>query len=137
MVVATQVVFSLVLALTLTVIFSFFLRREGPRTGSFFFFLMLFLITLAGGLWVKPFGPSHFGIFWVPIILVAFFGGLFLYYSAPRRPPHNREETIELMQRVEKRKQLEQITYITIDLLFWVIVILLISAIVFHFFRTM
>lgn len=137
MVVATQVVFSLVLALTLSVMFSFFLRREGPRTGFVFFFLMLFLMTLAGALWVKPFGPSHFGIFWVPIVLVAIFGGLFLYYSAPRRPPHNREETIELLQRVEKRKQLEEITYITIDLLFWVIVILLVSAIVFHFFRAM
>jgi hypothetical protein len=130
MVVATQVVFALVLALSLGILVRFFLQRQTPRSGGFFpFVLLLFLCTLAGGLWLRPFGPVYFGVFWMPIIAAGVFAALFLYYTAPRRPPRNREETIDMMQRLEKRKKLEEMTYITTGLLFWVLVIMLGAAI--------
>jgi hypothetical protein len=133
MIVATQFVFSLVIALSISFILSLFLSRERPRTGFFFFFLILFLVTLAGGLWVRPFGPSLFGVFWVPIILVGLVSGLFLYQSAPRHPPHNRKETIQLLEEEQQYRQLEKITYVSVDFIFWLIIVLLVVAVIYRF----
>lgn len=134
MIIATQLIFSLIFALSLSFVLSLFLRRKGPRKGFFFFFLIIFLITLAGGLWVKPFGPTLFGVFWLPIIIVGLLAGLILYQSAPRHPPHNREETLRMLQENARRKQLIQLTYVTLDILFWLIVCMLLVLIVYHIF---
>ena len=135
MIVATHVIFALVIALTLSIIFGIILHREEPRSGFFLFFLMIFLFTLAGGLWVKPFGPAILGVFWLPMITIGLFGALFLYYRAPRTPPHNREETIEMLERIKKSRQLEKITFLTIDLLFWIMLVLLGAAILLYFLK--
>lgn len=95
MVLTTQFVFSLVIALGVSLIVSRFLRRQAPRIGFFFFFLMLFLLVLAGGLWIRPFGPTFYGVFWLPLVIVGLFAGLFLYHSTPDRLPRNRREKIQ------------------------------------------
>lgn len=136
MVVATQFVFSLVIALSVSLILSLFMRRGGPRSGFFFFFLMLFLITLAGGLWIRPFGPNFHGVFWVPIMVIGLIAGLFLYQSAPRRSPRNRKEMIQTMKVEKERRQLEQLTYISLDIFFWVVAVLLIISIIYRYFVT-
>lgn len=69
MIVATQVVFSLVIALTLSITFGLILHKEVPRSGFLIFFLMIFLFTLVGGLWFQPFGPAHWGGVWVPMVV--------------------------------------------------------------------
>ncbi len=135
MVIATEVIFSLVIALMLSIIFGLVLHREVPRRGFLYFFLIMFLFTLAGGLWGKPFGPVMLGAFWVPMLLVGIIGGIILYYRAPRPPPHNREETIEMLDRIEARKQMEKMAFLTMDLLFWAIVILLLIAILAYYIR--
>ena len=135
MVVATQVIFSLVIALTLSFIFGIFLRKEVPRSGFFVFFLMIFLFSLVGGLWFQPLGPSSWGVFWVPMVIIGLAGSVFMYYRAPRPPPRNRKETIEMLEEIEKRKEMEKLTYLTMDMLFWVILILLLASILFYFIR--
>ena len=134
MVVATQLIFSLVVALVLSYILSLLLRRRGPRGGFFFFFLMLFLITFAGALWIRPFGPSLYGVFWLPTILVCLVAGLFLYQAAPRHPPHNREETLQMLEEKQTQHQLEEVTYVTLNVLFWLIISLLILSILYRIF---
>jgi hypothetical protein len=136
MVVATQVIFSLVIALTLSIIFGVFLQKEVPRTGFLFFFLIIFLFTLVGGLWFQPFGPAYWGIFWVPMVIVGLAGAVFLYYRAPRPPrPQSRRETIEMLREMEQRKKMEKMTYLSMDMLFWFVLILLISAIALYFLK--
>ena len=132
MVMTTQFVFSLVVALSVSLILRLFMRRDSPRDGFFFFFLMLFLITLAGGLWIRPFGPDFHGVFWVPIMVIGIIAGLFLYQSAPRRSPRNRKELIQKMKVEKDRRQLEQLTYVSLDIFFWIIVIILIISIVYR-----
>ncbi len=134
MIIATQLVFSLIVALILSYIMSLVLRRRGSKGGFFFFFLMLFLITFAGALWIRPFGPSLYGVFWLPIIFICLIGGLFLYHAAPNRPPRNQEEKQQMLAEMETERQLEQVTYVTLDVLFWLIVCLLILAIVYRIF---
>ena len=135
MIMTTQLIFSLVIALTLSIIFGLILSRKESRSGFPLFFLLIFLFTLVGGLWVHPFGPVNLGVYWLPMVIVGLVGAVFLFYRAPRRPPHNRKETIEMLERMEKRKELEKITYLTMDLLFWVLLILLFSAIFFYFLK--
>ena len=135
MVIATEVIFSLVIALTLSIMFGFVLHREVPRKGFLFFFLIMFLFTLAGGLWGKPFGPVMLGVFWMPMLIVGLIGGIILYYRAPRPPPHNRRETIELLERTEERKKMEKMAYLAMDLLLSVIIALLIIAIIVYYIR--
>lgn len=135
MVMTTQFVFSLVIALSVSLIVSLFLRRQVvPRVGFFFFFLMLFLLILAGGLWIRPFGPTFYGVFWLPLVIVGLFAGLFLYHSTPDRLPRNRREKVQRMQKQEERRQLEQLTYVTLDIFFWIIIILLIISIIYQIF---
>ncbi len=132
MVHATQLIFSLVVALIVSLVLNVLLNRRGPRIGFFFFFLMLFLIIYAGGMWVKPFGPTLFGVFWVPILLVGILAGLFYYQSVPPPPPHNREETLRMLEKNEKFKQIEKVTYVTLDIFFWVIIALLLFLIIYR-----
>jgi hypothetical protein len=135
MVVATQLIFSLIVALIISWIVSIFLNKEGRRSGFFFFFLIVFLITYAGSLWIRPFGPSLFGVFWLPILFVCILAGLFIYRSAPpRRKQLSRDETLQMLEENEKRKQLEQVTYVTLDILFWLIISLLVLSILYRLF---
>lgn len=134
MVVATEIIFALIVALLLSVIIGIALRREGPRTGFFLLFMTIFLITLAGGLWLSPAGPYTRGVYWLPFIIVGGLGSYILYLRAPRKPPHNREETLETLDRVAEAKQLEKLTYMTFDLFFWIILILLLVIIIVRYF---
>jgi hypothetical protein len=134
MIVATEVIFALIIALSISIIVSMALRREGPRTGFFLMFVTIFLITLAGGLWLAPAGPYTRGLFWLPFLVVGGLGSYILYLKAPRRPPHSREETIETLDRIAESKQLEKLTYLTFDLLFWIIIIFLLGVILIRYF---
>jgi hypothetical protein len=133
MIIETEIIFALVVALAISVIISIALRREGPRTGFFLLFVTIFLITLAGGLWLAPSGPYTRGLFWLPFIVIGGLGSYILYLRAPRKPPHSRAETIETLDRIEKVKQLEKLTYMTFDLLFWIFIVFLLVVILVHY----
>ena len=134
MVVATEIIFALIVALLISIIIGMALRREGPRTGFFLLFMTIFLITLAGGLWLSPGGPYTRGIYWLPFIVVGGLGSYILYLRAPRKPPHTREETLETLDRIEEAKQLEKLTYMTFDLFFWIIFVFLLAIILLRYF---
>lgn len=134
MIVATEIIFSITIALAISIIISLALRREGPRTGFFLLFLTIFLITLAGGLWLSPAGPYNRGIYWLPFVVVGILGSYILYLRAPREPPSNRRETLETLDRIEEVKKLEKLTYMTFDLFFWIILVFLVAVILLHFF---
>jgi hypothetical protein len=134
MVVATEIIFAFITALALSIITYMALRREGPRTGFFLLFVTVFLITLAGGLWLTPSTPYGRGFFWLPFIVIGGLGSYILYLRAPRKPPHNREETLETLDRIARSKELEKLTYLSFDLYFWIILIFLLAVIAIHYF---
>lgn len=133
MVTATQIIFALIVAILFACIISFVLRREGPRSGFFLLFVTIFLISLAGGLWLSPAGPYTRGIYWLPFVVVGVMGSYILYLRAPRKPPRNRKETLEALDRIAESQQLEKLTYITFDLLFWITILFLLAAIIIHY----
>lgn len=135
MVIATEVIFALIIAISISIIISMALRRQGPRKGFFLLFVTIFLITLAGGLWLSPAGPYGRGIYWLPFIVVGGLGSYILYLRAPRKPPYGRKETLETLDRIAESKQLEKLTYLTLDLFFWVILVFLLAVILIHYVR--
>jgi hypothetical protein len=109
-----------------------FLKGE-QRTRLICIFWIIFLTTWAGGIWVRPFGPSFWGIYWLPFLFIGIIIVLILAVSYPRRTPKSRWETLEMLQRIESQKKLNQLTYITLILLFWLLLFLLSMAIIVHY----
>ena len=120
---------ALIVALLVSVLFGYALRRRIPRKGFFWLFLILLLATWAGGMWIGPFGPSFRGIFWLPFVLVAVVVGAFLAAVAPRRAPTGRIETLEMLEEIEQKRKLQKLTYISFGVFFWVALFALITAI--------
>ena len=121
---------ALIVALLVSVLFGYALRRRIPRKGFFWFFLILLLATWAGGMWIGPFGPSFRGIFWLPFVLVAVVVGAFVAAIAPRRAPTGRIETLEMLEEIEQKRKLEKLTYISFGVFFWVALFALITVII-------
>ncbi len=64
------------------------LGRRGPWRWALAGFLILFLFTWMGGVWVGPYGPELMGVTWVPFL---FFGLVMALIIAAAAPPRDRE----------------------------------------------
>jgi hypothetical protein len=129
-VIVVEVFVALFVAFLVGGLFGLAMRRRMRRTGFFWFFLILFLATWAGGIWIGPLGPSLRGVYWLPFVLVAVVVGFLLAAVAPRRAPRDRIETLEMLEEIEQERKLEKLTYISLGLFFWMALFVLITAIV-------
>ena len=134
MVIAAEFVTALVIAGTLSYLFARKIRRRGGRTGFFWFFLIIFMITWAGGAWLMPFGPQMMGIHWLPFILVGLAGAIGVSLLAERRYPRNRHETIDMLDAIEEGRELEKMTFLSLNILFWAVLVVLLAAILLHYY---
>jgi hypothetical protein len=125
--------FALIIALVLSGLFALVTRRGFQRPGFLWLYLIVFLATWAGGVWVKPFGPTLGEIHLLPFVLAGLIFVLFLAISSPGQPPKNRHETIDMLERIEQEKKLGQYTYITLSLFFWILLFTLLAAIVIRY----
>jgi hypothetical protein len=131
----------ILLELLIVLFISFFLsalfvlatRREGRRTGLVWIFLIIFSATWAGGIWIRPFGPSLFGIHWLKFLFAGMIFALFLAVSVPRVPPRDRHETLNMLERIERDRKLKRITYSTLSLSFWILLASLITIIIIRY----
>jgi hypothetical protein len=64
MVVFVQILTAVVLAAVLTVIVTVVFRRHRHTVDAVVFFFVIFLATWGGGLWLRPYGPSVYGVYW-------------------------------------------------------------------------
>ena len=119
--------FALVIACILTIIFAVGFRRQEWGAGLLLFFLILFLATWAGGLWLTPIGPLWWGVPWLSFLLVGLVIALLLVALIPAgRPPRiNRDP------RRQARASAE--TLMAIDIFFWVLIVGLLVTIVIRY----
>ena len=129
-----MLVFDLVVALLVALLLSSILflgfRRTGPWASFLFLFLVLFLATWAGGIWIMPFGRPLGGVYWLPFLMVGIVFALLLAAIVP--PGKEEESTIKLVTEEEKRAQ-ERTARRTVGLLFWLFVGVLVLAIVLRY----
>jgi hypothetical protein len=124
---------SFILAVLLTGLYMLVTWGAGRRTGLIWLFLIILLATWAGGVWLKPFGPTLWGIHWLAFLLVGLVVFLFLIIVLPRKAPRGRHETLDMLDRIEQEKELEEVAYITLSIFFWILLSVLIIAIVLRY----
>jgi hypothetical protein len=113
-----DLLFALVMALIFTLIFAVGFRRPGPWSSIAAFFVVIFLATWAGGLWISPAGPVFLGIYWLPILLTALLVALLLAAVPPRRPRH-----VQTITEVEEQEREERTVERALDAFFWAVLI--------------
>lgn len=124
-----DILVALIFALLLSLLFALLTPGEKKKAGLFWLFLILFLATWAGGIWMRPFGPTLWGLHWLIFVIVGVLVALFLSLSALRRAPRGRHETIDILEQMEKEEELETVAYITLGLFFWVLLAFLVVAV--------
>lgn len=133
MIVAAELMTALIVAGTLSFFLSRHFQRRGNRAGFFWYFLIIFMVAWAAGAWLLPFGPTLMGIHWVPFVGAGLAGAAVVFLLAGRRYPTNRHETIDLLERVEKERELEWMTNLSLKVLFWTVLLLLLAAVFFRY----
>ncbi|MBK8905237.1 MAG: hypothetical protein IPM53_28910 [Anaerolineaceae bacterium] len=91
---------ALLVAVVLVAIFGLGYRRARLDSSLFWFFLLLFLATWAGGVWLTPLGPPVFGISWLSFVLAGVFFTLLIMAivplpRSPREGPAGMQEELE------------------------------------------
>ncbi|MGD9060344.1 MAG: hypothetical protein PVF72_07885, partial [Desulfobacterales bacterium] len=117
---------SLVVALVLCVIVALVTRKKVRRTGFVWFFLFVLMATWAGGVWIRPFGPALSDVRWLQFLVVGLLVVLMFALFAPLKTPQGRQDTIDQLEEIARQKELTQMTYITLGIVFWVIFVILI-----------
>jgi hypothetical protein len=112
----------LIVALVITLVFSIFSKRR--LRGLWLFFLLLFLSTWAGQIWIPPFGPRAIGIAWVPLLAVALFFSLFIIALVPSVP-----------EKTDQTEKKEDGAFIAIGTFFWILLLILVISIVVGYYR--
>lgn len=118
-----DLLFALSIALILTLVFFGVFRNRAPWIYFVAFFVIVFLASWAGGLWIIPFGPTMFSVTWLPFSLAGLFFALLLVGAAANRPTTYQHET------VEQRETKGAVSLIFI-ISFWILVIGLVVAII-------
>jgi len=129
-VVFKEFLISLVVELVLCIIFALVTRSKARRTGFVWFFLFVLMATWAGGVWIRPFGPALSDVRWLQFLVVGLLVVLMFALFAPFKPPRGRHDTLDQLEEIGRQKEFAKVTYITLGIVFWVILIILIMAII-------
>lgn len=124
-----DIVFALVIALLLVFIFAILFGIKPPGFGLATFFVVVFLASWAGGVWLKPLGSASWGSYWLPFLLVGLMAALLL--AAVRTPPPE-EPTVELVDQ-RKRKARRWAAVTAMGIFFWLLIGMLLLAIVIRY----
>jgi hypothetical protein len=111
--------------LLVVLIFSMFSKR--PLGGLWVFFLIIFLATWSGQLWITPFGPVGWGIAWIPLFLVSIFFSFLIFALIP---------PVSAPVTVKESKQAEEGAAVVFGIFFWIMLILLVASIIGGYYRT-
>jgi hypothetical protein len=104
-----------IVGLLVTAVFVAGFRRRGPWNSVVWFFLVVFLAAWAGGLWMKPYGPTFWGLYWLPMLLLALLFGLLLAATTPVARPRSAP-----LPKTALRQ--EEATSVAIGTFFWVLI---------------
>jgi hypothetical protein len=69
----------------------------------------------------------------LPFLSSGLIVALIFAVSASQRPPRSRHETLKMLERIKREKELKKATYITLSSFFWVLLFVLIAAIIIRY----
>jgi hypothetical protein len=120
---------ALVMALVLSAIFALGFRRTGPWASVPLFFLIIFLASWAGGIWLAPVGPPLWGTYWLPFLMV---GLVFALLLAAIPPTKNEKSTVELINQ-EKRARERRKAFLALGVSLWILLGLFAAVIIIRY----
>jgi uncharacterized membrane protein len=57
---------------------------------------------------------------------------MFVFF-VPRRPPKGRHETLEILEEMKEKRDLEKAAYVSFGIFFWILMLTLLAAIVIRY----
>lgn len=119
--------FALAIAGVVTAVFTLLLGRRGPWGSWPIFFVLIFLVAWAGGVWVTPIGPPVWGLYWIPFLAVAILFSLLLAAATPPdKPPQSRIEAWEQTRDMAT-------TALVVETFFWLLLVGLVLSILLRY----
>ncbi|MGM0428629.1 MAG: hypothetical protein ACQEQ7_15505 [Thermodesulfobacteriota bacterium] len=128
-----QLITALVIALLMTLFCLLVHGRQGRKGGLVWHFLVIFLATWAGGIWLRAFGPSLWGVHWLNFLMVGIVVTLIIEVYGSHRVPKGRHETLDLLENMGREKEMEEVAYVTLTVFLWVLVAVLAGLILIRY----
>ena len=125
-----EILLSSLLAAILGMLLTLVLGRvgPGPLLGFIFFYVLIFLATWAGGLWLARIRPGEWQVNWLGYVLVSVLLWLMLAAVLPRQPRTPRSDaSVPIVPPREAQT-------VAMGLLFWMVVVLLLAMIAVNYF---
>jgi hypothetical protein len=131
----THLLYALFVGLGIAWLFGLALGTRGPWNSFFWFFFVIFLFSWGGGLWITPFGPTGWGVAWMPFLFMGFFVTLILLAATPRSARNRSAATGKAIDttNLEERAPVEKEAETGIDVLFWFLIVFLSVVIICHY----
>jgi hypothetical protein len=126
-------VVSIIFALLSSSLTIYLLKRQGYQVAFFWLFFFMLLATWAGGVWIRPVGPSVGGLFIVPFIMAGVLAVGFLIAFSKPPGPHGRRETLDMLERIQRQREIKKITRISLNTFFYFLLALFVVAIVWRY----
>ncbi|MFP4385208.1 MAG: hypothetical protein ACLFST_05070 [Spirochaetia bacterium] len=125
MIIYIDFLMALVFGLLITIVIAGWFKRRGPWSGMFIFFIIVFLSSWAAGIWLIPFGPTIYGVNWIPFLIGGLIVGLILAAAAPRIFPrtHPKEEVKEHNRRFLTAEDFDVFLVVTLIVLIVAVVV--------------
>jgi heme/copper-type cytochrome/quinol oxidase subunit 2 len=117
-----EIITALVIGLVFSLLFSLLFREREGAPGFILAFMLFFLFAWSGGLWLQPWGPALFGVYWLPSAVVTLLIFL-LIASFAQRAPRTRREARE---QIEARRTV----LAAFGFIFWIVVAALAVSVV-------
>lgn len=100
--------------------------HRGPWHNPGILFLIVLLISWAGGIWLTPIGPALYGSYWIPYIIMAGLAALLLVNILP----HKDKKIIRSPEeRLEEEEPEDVVALFSLGVSFWIFICVLILAI--------
>ena len=117
---------ALIIGVLLTLAFAGVTRRRGGTGAIWLFFLIVFLVSWAAGVWIRPVGPLVYDTYWIPAVVVGLIVALLIVTLIPARP-----EPMDLaVGDVAEAERETAEGALALGITFWILVLLLVVAIV-------
>jgi hypothetical protein len=126
-------VVSIIFALLSSSLAIYLLKRQGYQVAFFWLFVFMLLATWAGGLWIRPVGPNVGGLFIVPFIMAGVLAVCFLIAFSKPPGPHGRRETLDMLERIQRQREIKKITTISLNIFFYFLLALFVVAIAWRY----